>query len=65
MPKPLVKLFIIHVKIISNKKLQNFSIIANFDQFGILRNVVVTTENKQTLQAFFIQSVGKNSQRCL
>ena len=57
----------IHLKITSKKKrFQNFSIITNFDQFGVLCNVVyLTTENKQTRQTFFTQSEGENSQRCL
>ena len=65
-PKPLVRweLSMIHLKITSKKKLfQNFIIIANFYQFGMLCNIVyLTTENKQIWKAFFNQSEGDNSQ---
>ena len=54
-PKPLVKweICMVHLKITSNKIFQTFSIIAIFDQFGVLCNLVYLTKNKQTWQAFF------------
>ena len=48
------------------KLFQNFSIIDNFDQLDVLRNFdYLAAENKQTFQAFFIQSEGENSERWL